>query len=80
MCQAIPGEVLELEPQSQPLVGRVSFRGLVREICFDCVPDVKKGEYVIVHAGFAISKMDQSEAAKTLKLIEQIESRGDGPG
>ncbi|MDX2471173.1 MAG: HypC/HybG/HupF family hydrogenase formation chaperone [SAR324 cluster bacterium] len=75
MCQAIPGEVLEIIPNSEPLVGRVDFRGLVRKICLDCVPDVAIGEYVIVHAGFAISKMDQEEAQKTLDLFDIL----DGP-
>ena len=73
MCQAIPGEVLEIYSQSQPLVGRVSFQGLVREICLDCVPEVKTGEFVIVHAGFAISKLAASEAQETLRLFELLQ-------
>ncbi|OGG93102.1 MAG: hypothetical protein A2527_14345 [Candidatus Lambdaproteobacteria bacterium RIFOXYD2_FULL_50_16] len=74
MCQAIPGEVLAITPNSQPLVGRVDFRGMVREICLDCVPDVAIGEFVIVHAGFAISKMDKEEAKKTLELFDILDS------
>jgi len=79
MCQAVPGEVLEIHSNSQPLVGRVNFRGLIREICLDCVPEVIPGEYVIVHAGFAISKMNEEEAKKTLELFDQLEGKGNEP-
>jgi len=79
MCQAVPGEVLEITEGSQPLVGRVNFRGLVREICLDCVPEVLVGEFVIVHAGFAISKMDAEEAQKTLDLFDILDGTQDEP-
>jgi hydrogenase expression/formation protein HypC len=77
MCLAIPGKVLEIQTGSQPLMGKVSFGGIQKDICLDWVPEVKVGEYVIVHVGFAISTMDEKEALETLKLIEEIDTLGD---
>lgn len=73
MCQAIPGKVLELIPQSEPKSALVDFNGLKRQICMDCVPQAVPGDYVIVHAGFAISCMDEGEARETLALFRQME-------
>ena len=78
MCLAIPGKVIEIESESQPRMGKVSFGGIQKRICLEWVPDVKVGEYVIVHVGFAISKMDEKEAMETLKLFEEIETSLDG--
>jgi hydrogenase expression/formation protein HypC len=74
MCLAIPGKVIEIEAGSQPKMGKVSFGGIQKRICLEWVPDVKAGEYVIVHVGFAISRMDEKEAMETLKLFEEIEA------
>jgi len=73
MCLAIPGKVLEIEKDKEPLMGKVSFGGIQKDICLDWVPDVQVGEYVIVHVGFAISKMDEKEALETLELFSQME-------
>jgi hydrogenase expression/formation protein HypC len=77
MCLAIPGKVLEVDTERQPAMGKVSFGGIKKEVCLDLVPDVKVGEYVIVHVGFAISKMDEEEALETLKLFEQMRKSSD---
>jgi hydrogenase expression/formation protein HypC len=74
MCLAIPGKVIEIEAETQPKMGKVSFGGIQKRICLEWVPDVKAGEYVIVHVGFAISKMDEKEAMETLKLFEEIDA------
>ncbi|MGA9363419.1 MAG: HypC/HybG/HupF family hydrogenase formation chaperone [Bacteroidota bacterium] len=74
MCLAIPGKVIEIEAESQPKMGKVSFGGIQKRICLEWVPDIKVGEYVIVHVGFAISKMDEKEAMETLKLFEEIDA------
>ncbi len=77
MCLAVPGKVLEIDVKSNPMMGKVSFGGIKKEVCLDLVPDVKIGEYVIVHVGFAINKLDEEEAQETLKLLEQMgESEG----
>jgi hydrogenase expression/formation protein HypC len=72
MCLAIPGKVLEINAAVSPLMGNVSFGGIKKEVCLELVPEVKIGNYVIVHVGFAISMMDEEEAQETLKLIEQM--------
>ena len=73
MCLAIPGKVLEIDDTVQPKMGKVSFGGIQKRACLEWIPEAKIGDYVIVHVGFAISKMDEKEAVKTLELIEQIE-------
>ena len=73
MCLAIPGKLLDIEQQSSPLMGTVSFGGVRKKVCLELLPDVKPGEYVIVHVGFAISKLDEREAMETLSLLEQID-------
>lgn len=73
MCLAIPGKVLEIDRNEQPVMGRVSFGGIQKQVCLEWVPDVKVGEYVVVHVGFAISAMDEDEALKTLKLFEEMD-------
>jgi hydrogenase expression/formation protein HypC len=73
MCLAIPGKVLEIEYSAEPRMGKVSFGGIQKRVCLEWIPDVKVGDYVIVHVGFAISKMDEAEAMKTLELFEQID-------
>jgi len=76
MCLAIPGKVLEIDTAVSPVMGKVSFGGIKKEICLELVPDVKIGNYVIVHVGFAISMMDEEEALETLKLIEEMNEHG----
>jgi len=78
MCLAIPGKVLEINASAQPAMGKVSFGGIVKEICLEWVPDVKVGQYVIVHVGFALSTMDENEALETIKLIEEIDRQDPG--
>jgi hydrogenase expression/formation protein HypC len=78
MCLAIPGRVVELQRGSLEfgegtLMGKVDFGGIAKSICLDLVPEVKVGEYVIVHVGFAISKLDEEEARETLKLFAEMD-------
>jgi hydrogenase expression/formation protein HypC len=74
MCLAIPGKVLSIDTSVQPTMGTVSFGGIEKRVCLEWIPEVELGDYVIVHVGFAISKMDEKEALETLKLIEEIEA------
>jgi hydrogenase expression/formation protein HypC len=66
MCLAIPGKVEEIVTEDGLRVGRVNFGGVVKRVCLDYVPDVVVGDYTIVHVGFAISKIDEETAEKTL--------------
>ena len=76
MCLAIPGKVVEVDAAVSPLMGKVSFGGIKKNVCLELVTEVKIGYYVIVHVGFAISMMDEEEAQETLKLIEQMNELG----
>jgi hydrogenase expression/formation protein HypC len=74
MCLAIPGKVLSIDSTGTLKMGTVSFGGVQKSICLEYVPDVTIGEYVIVHVGFAISTMDETEALATLDLLRQIDA------
>lgn len=74
MCLAIPGKVLEIDINSTPLMGKVSFGGTQKQVCLEWLPDVKVGDYVITHVGFAISKVDEKEALETLKMLEKLDT------
>jgi hydrogenase expression/formation protein HypC len=73
MCLAIPGKVLSVDTSVEPTMGVVSFGGIEKRVCLEWTADVGVGDYVIVHVGFAISKMDEQEALETLKLIAEID-------
>ena len=77
MCLAIPGKVLEIEHNVQPVMARVSFGGIEKRICLEWLPEAGVGDYVLVHVGFAISKMDEQEAMETLQLLNEIEGAYD---
>jgi hydrogenase expression/formation protein HypC len=72
MCLAIPGEVLSSEEREGRRVGRVQFGGVIREVCFDFVPEVVVGNYVMVHVGFAISVVDKDEAERTYAILKEM--------
>lgn len=72
MCLGIPGKIIEIYEQEKTRMGKVDFDGIVMEACLEAVPEAKINEYVIVHAGFAISSLSESEALETLEILEQI--------
>ena len=74
MCLAVPGQVLSIEGDD-PLLrqGRVAFAGIVKEANLAYVPEAKPGDYVLVHAGFAIAVIDEVEALRTLAYLAEFE-------
>ncbi len=73
MCLGIPGKVIEITEDAAMSMGVVDFGGVKRETCLVYVEDeVSLGDYVIVHAGFAISKLDEEEAQRTLELLQEL--------
>ena len=72
MCLAVPGKVLQKENRGGALIGRVDFGGIRRELQLDFVPEVEVGDYVIVHVGFALSRLDAQEAERTLDLLKEM--------
>ena len=82
MCLAVPGRVLSIRDQDDTLMAEVDFGGLRKEVCLAYIPDVQIGEYVIVHVGFAIQRLDEKSALDTLANFEKLgileEEFGDG--
>ena len=72
MCLAIPGKVLTKENIGGVDMGQVQFGGIVRQVALGFVPEAQIGDYVLVHVGFAISKVDADEAQRTYELLEKM--------
>jgi len=72
VCLAIPGKILSSEVLDGIRVGRVQFGGITRETCLDFVPEASVGDYVIVHVGFAISRVDREEAERSYEVLESM--------
>ena len=77
MCLGIPGELVDLRDEGGLRIGTVRFAGITRDVCLDYVPDAAVGEYVLVHVGFAISKIDPEEAARTYRVLEELGQTGE---
>ncbi|MCC6552989.1 MAG: HypC/HybG/HupF family hydrogenase formation chaperone [Polyangiaceae bacterium] len=78
MCLGIPGKVLSIV-ERELTMARVAFGGVVKEVCLAYVPEAAVGDYVIVHAGFAISRVDEQEAARVFSYLEEIGAASEGP-
>jgi hydrogenase expression/formation protein HypC len=74
MCLAVPGKVISIEntAENNPKIAKVDFAGVIKNICIDWLPDVKVGEYVMVHVGFALNKIDEKEAEETLNILREM--------
>ena len=72
MCLAIPGKVLEIEEMGEVRAARVQFGGIVRQVSLSFVPEAGVGDYVMVHVGFAISRVDEVEAERTYKFLQEM--------
>lgn len=73
MCLAVPGKILSITGEDPLLkTGKVSFAGVIKEVSLAYVPEAEVGQYAIVHVGFAIAIVDESEAEKTLDYLEQM--------
>jgi len=73
MCLGIPGKVVEISDSGPLRMGKIDFGGVRKEACLAYVPEVALGDYVIVHVGFAISRLDEDEALKTLELLRMMD-------
>ncbi len=72
MCLAVPGKVIEIEGEGELRMGRVDFSGVQRQACLAYVPEVELGDYVLVHVGFAISRIDEEAAHETLAALKEM--------
>jgi len=80
MCLAVPGRIIEISENAESVkMAKADFAGVVSNVCIDWLPDVQVGDYVLVHVGFALNKIDEKEAEETLRALQEmsraIESR-----
>jgi hydrogenase expression/formation protein HypC len=74
MCLAVPGKIVQLREATPPFASAVvEFGGVRREVSIACVPDAAEGDYVMVHAGIAISRVDADEAARVLQTLKELD-------
>ena len=72
MCLAVPGQVKQIYDSMGMRMGRVSFGGIVKEVCLSYLPEIEVGDYTIVHVGFAIAKVDEESAKQTLEAYRMM--------
>jgi hydrogenase expression/formation protein HypC len=72
MCLAIPGLVESIYDADGVRMGRLRFGDILKEICLEYLPELRVGDYAIVHVGFAISRIDEQSAVESLRTLEQI--------
>ncbi len=72
MCLGVPGKIVEIYEKGGLHMAKVDFGGVFREACLNYVPEAKVGEYCIIHVGFAISLLSESDAMETLELLREI--------
>jgi hydrogenase expression/formation protein HypC len=77
MCLGIPGKVTELYESNGMKMAKVDFGGVVKEACMEYLPEIKVGEYTIIHVGFGISILDEKEANETMELLKQVSAMGE---
>jgi len=76
MCLAIPGKLLDIANENGLKMGIIDVNGAKTRACLEYVPDIKVGQYTIVHAGFALKIIDEEEAAESLKLWQELIESG----
>jgi hydrogenase expression/formation protein HypC len=73
MCLAIPGKIIEIEQDTAGVrMGKANFGGIVKHVCLEYTPEVNCGDYILVHVGFALSKVDEAEAKRTYQALEEL--------
>ena len=72
MCLGVPGRVVDVAIEDGVRMGRVDFGGVARKVCLEHVPEVVPGEYVLVHVGFALSRLDEVEARRVFELLAEL--------
>lgn len=72
MCLAVPGQIVEVREELGTTMATIDFDGIRKSICLAYLPDIQVGDYAIVHAGFAISKVDEASAQETLAMFRDL--------
>jgi hydrogenase expression/formation protein HypC len=71
MCLGVPGRIVEITHEAPLRTGRVDFGGIAKDVCLFYVPEAQPGDYVLVHVGFALSRIDEEEARRTLESLRR---------
>ena len=71
MCLGVPGKVVEVYREHDLLMGKVDFGGVLKRVCLEYVPEIAVGEYALVHVGFALTRLDETEAARVFALLKE---------
>ena len=74
MCLGVPGKIEEIYKDGDLKMGKVNFDGVMMSVCLETTPEARVGDYAIVHAGFAISLLNEGEAQETLKMLKEMEA------
>ena len=77
MCLGIPGKLVEIYMQDDLPMGKVEFGGILKDVCLTFTPEAEVGHYVLVHVGFAISRIDEAQAVEIFSYLEQVEQAGE---
>ncbi|AFM16888.1 hydrogenase assembly chaperone HypC/HupF [Mycolicibacterium chubuense NBB4] len=72
MCLAVPGRIISIEERDGTLMSVVDFGGVSKDVCLQYIPDAEVGQYVVVHVGFAIQRLDEESAMRTLAEFEHL--------
>jgi hydrogenase expression/formation protein HypC len=72
MCLGVPGKVIDIRAEQGTRMATVNFGGVTKTVCLAYVPDVQVGDYTIVHAGFAITQLDETSALETLQMFRDL--------
>ncbi len=79
MCLGVPGKIIEIYEGNGLRMGKIDFEGVSREVCLEYVPEAKLGDYAIIHVGFALNLLSESEALETLAMLRQISTFDPAP-
>lgn len=78
MCLAVPGKIISIDSTNPDLkMAKINFGGILKDACIQWLDDVKEGDYVIVHAGFALNKVDVDEAEETIRMLNEMSEKLD---
>lgn len=77
MCLGVPGRIDEVYREHGSAMARVDFGGVYKRVCLDCVPDAVSGDYVLVHVGFALAKIDELEAQRVFAMLAALDNGAD---
>lgn len=73
MCLAVPGKIVSIDDSNPELrMAKVNFGGVMKDICIQWLDDIKIGDYVLAHVGFALNKIDQKDAEETIEILKQM--------